>query len=144
MVHALKETWRVLAPDGCLVDLRPLAGKFPLEVVSHDEVNLAGFVDDTAEIPIDTACSESLEKVSQQGWFQREREASFDYLWYWDDVDEMNDYMKENWDPTPIVPKKVFSRAHQLLTSSGDGARVRLRMKLTISRYRKNSPPARS
>ncbi|MEE9167013.1 MAG: hypothetical protein V3U24_06090 [Candidatus Neomarinimicrobiota bacterium] len=141
MVHALKETWRVLVPNGSFVDLRPLAGKFPLEVVSHDQVKPAGFVDDTAEIPTDIACSESLEKVTEQEWFHREREESFDYLWYWDTIDEMKDYMEENWDPTPILPKMVFSKARQLLTSSGNGARVRLRMRLLISRYRKRQRP---
>ena len=32
MVHALREIWRVLAPEGVLLDLRPIADRWPIEV----------------------------------------------------------------------------------------------------------------
>ena len=42
MVHALNEIQRVLAPDGILIDLRPLAGSWPIEVASAREIKEAG------------------------------------------------------------------------------------------------------
>ena len=140
MVHALKEIWRVLVPNGALVDLRPLSGELPLEIVADDQAKLAGFLDDSAEIPTDIASNDSLTEVTRQGWFVRERKDLFDYLWYWDTVDEMKAYMEENWDPTPILTETVATEARRLLASGGKGARVRLRTNVLISRYRKRHP----
>lgn len=143
MVHALKEIWRVLVPDGIMVDLRPLSGQLPLEIVADGQAKVAGLVDDSEEIPNDIAASKSLARVAQQGWFIREREEAFDYSLYWDTIDEMKAYMEENWDPTPVMPETVAADARRLLASSGDGARARLRMNVLISRYRKDFPPVR-
>jgi hypothetical protein len=35
MVHALEEIRRILVPAGILIDLRPMAGSWPVQVVSE-------------------------------------------------------------------------------------------------------------
>ena len=37
MGHALKEIWRVLTPGGSLIDLRPLAARSPVQVVTGEQ-----------------------------------------------------------------------------------------------------------
>ena len=44
MVHALKETWRVLVPEGHLLDSRQYAGYSRVEIVIGEQVLLAGGV----------------------------------------------------------------------------------------------------
>jgi hypothetical protein len=42
MVHALRESWRVLVPGGSLIDLRPLSASSPVQVVTGNKIVPAG------------------------------------------------------------------------------------------------------
>ncbi|MEK7325455.1 MAG: hypothetical protein AAB217_09400, partial [Chloroflexota bacterium] len=111
MVHALREIWRVLAPGGTLIDLRPLSARWPVEVVVNHQATVAGLVDDSPGAPLDTAANESLAQAAREGLFTREQENSFKYLWYWDTPDEMKAYLEENWAPDAILPDEVLAEA---------------------------------
>jgi hypothetical protein len=137
MVHALREIWRVLAPGGTLIDLRPLSARWPVEVVVNRQAIVAGLIDDSPGAPLDTAANESLEQAAREGLFSREREGSFKYLWYWDTPDEMKAYLEENWAPDAILPDEVLAEARRLMSKAGEGNRVRVRLHMTISRWRK-------
>ena len=139
MVDALKEIWRVLVPSGSMVDLRPLAGNRPLEIVANGHVKLAGFMDRTQCGPDDIASNKALARVVRAKWFDRQRHESFDYLRYWETMDEMMTDIRENWNPAPIIPETVSAEARRLLASSGDSVRVRIRTKMIIARYQKHT-----
>ena len=79
----------MLVPRGWLLDVRPLSANAPLEVVAGSQVWLAGRVDESAGLPDDHAANESLRRMVREGWFIRERQARFDYAWYWDTLDEL-------------------------------------------------------
>lgn len=140
MVHALREIWRVLAPEGVLIDLRPLSAGWPVEVVVGQQAAVAGLVDDSPGVPLDTAANESLEQAAREGLFAREREGSFKYLWYWDTPDEMKAYLEENWAPDAILPDEVLAEARRLINKAGEGGRARVRLHMIISAWRKISP----
>ena len=67
MVHALNEIQRVLAPDSILIDLRPLAGNWPIEVASAREIKEAGRATDL-EIGLedDRAANERLRRLKRK------------------------------------------------------------------------------
>lgn len=136
MVHALKELWRVLVPHGSLIDLRPLAQNPPVEIVVGGQVFLAGRADVSSAMPDDVASDKSLDEVVGEGWFVREREELFDYALFWDTFDEMMAYAEWEWIRV-FLPEAMLTEARRLLASSGEGARLRVRRRMVISRYRK-------
>lgn len=136
MVHALKEIWRVLRPDGSLIDLRPQVGNPPLEILAGEQELLAGLIDASLDAPDFTAATESLAWAVREGWFVSERDESFDYALYWDTLDQMETYIKELWTRV-CVPEAVLAEARRLIANSDEKARVRVRRHIIISRYRK-------
>ena len=127
----------MLVPKGQLIDLRPLAVNPPIEIVTGDQVLLAGRVDDSAGIADDMAADESMNEIVNTGWFVREHNDSFEYKSYWDTVDEMQAYIKEQW-VDAILPDAVVKEAQRLISMSNEGAKVRTRLSMMISQYRKS------
>jgi hypothetical protein len=82
MVHALEEIRRVLAPDGILIDLRPLADNWRVEVVSLREVKRTGRVEDLPEQTSgDLASNVAMQEVEKRGWFKREQDELFPFFY---------------------------------------------------------------
>src|SRR4051795_8515819 len=100
MVHALAECWRVLTLGGLLIDLRPFAGNWPLEVVAGPGrpggyppgIWPAGTLDDAQERPDDEAANAALAHAVRAGWFVKEHATTFEYAWYWDSLAELAAY----------------------------------------------------
>lgn len=128
----------MLVPRGWLLDVRPLSANAPLEVVAGNQVWLAGRVDESAGLPDDHAANESLRTTVREGWFVREHQARFDYAWYWDTLDELQTHIAEKWSNSVQLPAAVGAEAARLLVAGGTGARVRLRLTVTMARYRKS------
>jgi hypothetical protein len=141
MVHALREIWRVLAPDSLLLDLRPLSGAWPVEVVSAGGVMVTGHVDesDAARVADDRAADAALAAVAQAGLFARERDGAFDFSWYWDSLGEAQAHIAEKW-PEARVPEEVLAETQRQMARAGDGARVRATARVVISRWRRLGP----
>ena len=140
MVHALHEIWRVLQPGGCLIDLRPLHTSPPLEIVSGQEMLVAGQIDESGGVSKDTASNEALEQTVQAQWFRRERDAWFDFATYWDTPDALKAHAEERWNTTRL-PEETLAEARRLTAASSVDTKVRIRYKMTISRLRKQTVP---
>lgn len=136
MVHALQELWRVLVPHGLLIDLRPVALDPPLEIIDGEQLFLAGRADVSPAIPDDLASNEALAEIVGQGRFVREREALFDYAIYWDTLEEMLAYAESSWIRVSL-PEAIVAEARRLLAASAGNARLRVRRRMVISRYKK-------
>ena len=139
MVHALQEVRRALVPDGILIDLRPLANQWPLEIMVDGQATLAGPVDDSPALPDDLAANSAIAQAGRDGWFGREREGTFDFLWYWDSLAEMEVCLESDpsWAGFASLPAETAARAHSLLANTPEGAQVRLRLRMLIARWRK-------
>jgi SAM-dependent methyltransferase len=136
MVHALKEIRRVLAPGGILIDVRPLAGDWPVEIVARGQVFAAGPIRHLPQgYTDDEAANAAAAQAGRAGWFIREREDSFDFGYYWDTPGEMKAYIDAEWSDYMSVPEATLTQAHRLSTNAG--AQVRLRLDMIISRWRK-------
>jgi hypothetical protein len=136
MVHALREIWRVLAPDSLLLDLRPLSGAWPVEVVGAGGVMVTGHVDESEDIADDRAADAALAAVEREGLFVRERDGDFDFSWYWDSLDEAQAYIAEKWTEAR-VPEEVLAETQRQMARAGEGARVRATARVVISRWRR-------
>ena len=128
----------MLLPRGWLLDVRPLSMNAPLEVVAGTQVWLGGRVDESGGLPDDNAANESLRTIVREGWFIRERQARFDYAWYWDTLDELRAHIAEKWSNSVQLPAVVGADAARLLADGGTEARVRLRLTVAMARYRKS------
>ncbi len=140
MVHALREAWRVLLPQGIMIDLRPLCADAPLEVVFTGGSALAGQVDQSPGIAHEVAADQAIESVVREEIFERSQLVFFDFAYYWDSVADMLADMDEYWKGDVIVPAAAIRRARALFKKYQPQARIRLRepMKLEkfVKRYR--------
>ena len=140
MVHALSEIRRVLSPDGILIDLRPLADHWPVEVVSLRELKRTGRVSDLpGQTEGDAASGKALSEAERLGWFTREREELFSFVYSWDTPSEMEEFVLEDWQDF-IDLDEATKRATRAAWAVADAdGRVRIRMNVWIARCRKQA-----
>ena len=139
MVHALNEIRRVLVPDGILIDLRPVTDRWPVEVASRREVKEAGRLTDL-EIGLDDdrSANEAMLQAEAQGWFLRELEEYFPFFYYWDSPNEMKKYIDEEWTDFMAIEEDMWKTIRSMWAVADADARLRIRMKMLITRWRKN------
>src|SRR5262245_52842783 len=137
MVHALQEIWRVLVPGGHLIDLRPRAANWPLEVVADSQGALAGRVDNAPFVPDDNAAEGAIQRAVGEGLFLRENQVAFDCASYWDTVDDMLAYQAELDRPSFTVPDDVLAKAREFTASDNQLVKVRVGLRMDLVKYRK-------
>lgn len=138
MVHALGEIHRVLAPDGVLIDLRPLCDRWSVEVVSARETHVTGYVTD---LPLgladDAAANRAMAQAEANGWFTREKETFFPLNYLWDTASDMEKWIDEEWENFIGLDEET-RRATRSAWALGDAdSRVRVRVKMLITRWKK-------
>ena len=137
-MHALDEVRRVLAPDGILIDLRPLADNWRVEVVSLREVKRTGHVED---LPVqtngDVAANAAIQAAEKRGWFKREQDELFPLFYSWDTPSEMEEFVDDDWSDF-VGMEDDTRRATRSAWAVADGdSRVRVRVEILIARWRK-------
>lgn len=137
MVHALGEIHRVLQPGGILVDLRPIADHWPIEVFSNtgNEV-VCRLVDLPNALAADAACEVALHKAIVNGWFISEKVTNFDFLYVWDTPDELKTYLDEEWDEETELPTMDYERLKKSFKGCTGKARVGIRLNMQLGRLR--------
>ena len=139
MVHALEEIKRSLVPGGILVDLRPVADHWPVELVSGQSSQEVGRLQDLPEgLADDAAAAEAAAYILQAGWFTLEKSIIFDFFYYWNTPEEMRDYILEQWVDFIALPEEVDQLTRSSWKNSGVDGRVRVRLKMHLSIYRKS------
>jgi hypothetical protein len=136
MVHALQEVWRVLVHRGSLIDLRPLAINLPIEVVAGGEVLSSGVIDGSPGVPDDVASEAALRQVISDGYFVCEHMESFECALYWDTIEEMW-ADAGNWRRWKLPAESTLVEVRQLMARTTGEARVRVRHRMVITRYRR-------
>jgi hypothetical protein len=138
MVHALEEIRRTLVLGGFLIDLRPLTGREPVEVTTdrnHHEVGrLTNLPGDQAD---DEAANSAIKEAARRGWFVLESKQNFPFLYYWDTPGEMREYIQEKWSDFVLLEDDLFTAVKTAWTAAGAEGRVRVRMKMQLTRWRK-------
>jgi len=136
MVHALSEIRRTLKPGGILIDLRPVSDKWPVEVHSASSLQTAGFLTD---MPVgkadDEAAFAAMRDAESRGWFIRAREDEFTIFYYWSTPSEMKEHMDGEWEDFEKIEEDVYRKARSLWASANADARVRVRVKMLITKW---------
>jgi hypothetical protein len=138
MVDALSEIRRVLVPDGILIDMRPLADRWPVEVASSRGVTESGRVEDLPEqIGGDVASNQAMQDVESRGWFRRESEKYFPFFYSWDTPSELERFVDEDWSDF-IRLGEGDRKSTRAAWAVGDAdSRVRIRVRILITRWKK-------
>jgi len=138
MVRALEEIRRVLAPDGILIDLRPLADNWRVEVVSLREVKRTGRVEDLPEQTSgDLASNAAMQEVEKRGWFKREQDELFSFFYSWDTPSEMEEFVDDDWQDFVGMTEDTRRATRAAWAVADADGRVRVRVEVWIARWRK-------
>lgn len=138
MVHALAEIRRVLQPDGVLIDLRLLEARWPVEVASAaSTVEVGRLTDLPIAVADDEAATRAMQEAESHGWFVREREEIFSYVYSWDRPSEMKEFMEDEWEGIEKLEESVYQSAQSAWAVANADARVQVRVKMLITRWKK-------
>ena len=138
MVHALDEIRRTLKPDGVLIDIRPVEENWPVEVNASTGYQLAGRLTDLpVAVADDEAAFRAMREAESRRWYIKEKEEEFAFFYYWDTPSEMKEFMDEEWEGFEKLEESVFSVVKSAWTMANADARVRVRVKMLITRWRK-------
>ena len=137
MVHALSEIWRVLVPDGILLDLRPLSGRLPIEIVSARAIREVGHLQDLEDcLRDDEAANHAMAQAEGQGWFIRQAEDSFPFVYSWDTPSEMEEWIETEWQDYTRLDDESKQAALSAWASADADARVQVKVKMLITRWK--------
>jgi hypothetical protein len=138
MVHALDEIRRTLKLNGILIDLRPMLSNWSVEVSSSTGYQLAGRLND---MPIgladDEAAFKAMREVESHRWFIKNKEEEFAFFYYWDTPSEMKEFMETEWEDFEKIEEDVFQQTKSLWAIANADARVRVRVKMLITKWDK-------
>ena len=137
-MHALEEIRRVLVPDGILIDLRPLADNWRVEVVSLREVKRTGRVED---LPVqtngDVSANEAMKEAEKRGWFKREQDELFPLFYSWDTPSEMEEFVDDDWQDFVGMTEDTRRATRAAWAVADADGRVRVRVEVWIAKWRK-------
>ena len=136
-MHALDEIRRVLTPNGILIDMRPILDHWPIEVVSARGIRGTGRVQDLpAGIADDEAANQSIAQAEQDGWFTRQAEDFFAFIYSWDTPREMEAWIEEEWEDFIQLDEDTRQTTRSAWASADADARVQVKVKMLITRWR--------
>lgn len=139
MVHALNEAWRVLVPQGILIDVRPLSVDVSLEVVDEEGNVPVGMVDLSPDLEYDIAADQAIDSVVHQGFFAQDSLEVFDYAYHWLSYHAMVADFEARWKDEMNVSTEVLEKARLIYQQKRPKARLRLPMRMKLGKYTKQA-----
>jgi hypothetical protein len=134
MVHALSEIRRILVPDGIMIDLRPISGRLPVEIVSTRALREAGHLQDLENcIRDDEVANRVMAEAEGQGWFIRQTEEYFPFVYSWDTPSEMEEWIETEWQDYTQLDDESKQATRSAWASADADARVQVKVKMLIT-----------
>lgn len=138
MVDALAEIRRVLVPGGILIDIRPLADRWRVEVESARASKETGRVNDLpSQVNGDVASNHAMNDVESRGWFRREQEELFPFFYSWDTPSEMEEFIADDWSDFIALSEEAKIATRAAWATADADSRVQIRVKILITRWKK-------
>jgi len=139
MVHALKEAHRVISPGGIMIDVRPLSTDGPLEIVYAGGSDSAGLIDMSPGADLDREADQAIDTVFAAGFYKEINIEYFDFAYYWETVEGMEEDIEQNWQGELVITEEVWAKAHQLFDMQRPDTKVRIVVRMKLGVYTKNS-----
>jgi hypothetical protein len=137
MVHALDEAWRVLVPQGTMVDLRPLCLDAPVDVRYREKNEFAGIIDMSPDIADEIAADKAVKGVVSGGLFAELSVERFEIAYYWKTVKGMMAELHTRWMDDIIIDESVIRNAYELFARHRGDKKVRIRLQMKLAKYGK-------
>lgn len=137
MVHALRETWRVLKPGGFLVDLRPISIDVPLYVLTDDGWKTTGMPDQSPDRVHDFAADQAMRVLVDDGKLILVKRRYFSVSHYWNTYRALKQDVEEYWKEDVIISPEIWQQARLLYKSGRGKRRLRFPFRKKISLYQK-------
>lgn len=136
MVDALRRAHRALRPRGRVIDLHPTSTHASVEAGRE----ITGHVEAGDAPRRHAAATEALATIVRDGVFDVERALEFTFYTYGDSIDELAEYIAENWRNARIDDDTIARTRDALRGGLGVKPRVRERVLATRLRPRRRSP----
>lgn len=137
-LDALSEIQRLLKPNGIFIDLQAFESNWQVEIQDGVQYQVAGRLNDAPDgIAHDEGANRALREVESKKWFIKENEKEFDIFYYWDTPSEMKEFMESEWEDFEKLSDDVYRITNSLWVSARADARVRMRVRMTISLWKK-------
>lgn len=128
----------MLVPGGVLIDIRPVADRWHIEVGSAGRFKESGRVDDLpVQVNADVASNEAMKEAESRSWFQREQEEFFPFLYSWDTPSEMEKYVAEDWYDFAALSEEAKRETRSAWAIADADSRVHVRVKIVITKWKK-------
>jgi hypothetical protein len=136
MVHALKETRRVLKPGGILIDLRPALKHRRAGLGGGASVKWVGVMHE--DFDDDRAANRAVAQVLREGLFHRESKTQFDLDRVMDSLDDFRAWL-DDFGSLKILPSHewLYRRLERAQEKAGTPAQITVRGPLTLGVLRK-------
>lgn len=128
MVDALSDAWRVLVDGGTLLDLRPFAGEYPLDILTRDGAIPVGKNDTTCRAEDDAAADAAVRHVAREGLFAARSRVEFDIEIVWDTVDDLERWVSTR-TSTRVTPS--YEQLEHAYRRAAARSQVRPRLRTT-------------
>lgn len=137
MVHALTTIYRLLAPDGILIDLHPSGLPAVIEAHVGGRARVVGHIRETDDFVEYRQADAALRQVVDAGLFALERAGAFDFTYQADSLADLQAYLAAEWADAVLEPAVV--RRAALLGGPGPGRALIMREWVKIARLRRNA-----
>jgi hypothetical protein len=141
MVHALEQIWHALRPGGLLIDMRPIAARWPMEILASGRILRAGRIDDSPNAPDDRAANAAMRTSVRRGLYRPVARASFPFDYVWDSVSELSEYVAANWEGCAVLQPRLLARALRLERGVREEKKVRITMRMILRTYLRLDQP---
>ena len=136
MVHALEQIEAILKPGGTLLDIRPMAPQWPVEVFIAGEPRLAGHIDDMGKLEDDLAANRAMELVVARDLFEQTAAGEFEFEYYWNTPHQMVEFIEQSWGEDSWPSPEIAGEAERLSQEPSFDKLVRIRRKVILGTYR--------
>ena len=85
----------------------------------------------------DKAAFHAMREAASRRWYIKEKEEEFSFFYYWDTPSEMKEFMDEEWEGFEKLEESVLSTVRSEWALANADARVRVRVKMLITRWKK-------
>jgi hypothetical protein len=135
MVHALKQTHKILQPNGYLINIHDLPTPQVIEVHKHEAINKVGWLLDREDMDSTRSALNALAQVVTDGDFLLEDEQDFAYNIYADDLPELQEWLAKWWS-SAILSDRIIRQLKELLRDAGQSTRIVLALRARITKLR--------
>lgn len=122
-MDALREAWRLLRPDGVLLDVRPTADLTLLAFDWHAGQRFLGPIADPDRAPRQAAVDEASSWMAREGFFAPAQSERFTVHAYYDTLSDLQQHIATCWTTACPSPRQ-WDRARMLCAAHPEGMLV--------------------